>query len=884
MDDLLPPPVEADLAGLPFWRRAASRAVGLPAGAGLGYLLVGSPILLQASPNYFLGGTGLALAALTWLGLRSLAPLLLAAFALALLQGYATEHALLIAVAELFGPTALALLFRPGASTKLRDSIAWLLLGGVLAALLTQTALLILHASQGGDGPALLRAAWPDLAGRVTATIALLLPLAWLARRARAGRYESSQWQELLDQSGGGCCEWNLSGTPSAVASTNWQRWVGEDRSWQVWLDKIHPLDRSSVQGQLQDLLHKPELQRVEATFRLRVLLGDWQDFRLQAQVLQRDGRGRAQRLLCLLHDVAWQRSSEERQRLSAHLFQQLHEGLAVVDPQWQLVDANPSYCHILRVEREQLLKRVALPLTSAVLLDSGHDPAAVRESLRSLGLWRGLVRLRRGDGDICALQLSLTTVDEASGPPRYHVLTVSDGRSQRRPDAQAGQDELTGLPNHRELLRLLDEAMQTSQREGFMLCVCCLDLDGFRQLNERHGQAGGDQLIHQVAQRLQGALRSAPQWRDLMARLDGDEFALILRCRSQDEAQRALERLLNVLRAPHVLPGSNAPLTLTASIGATLYPLDSSDGETLVRHATQALHRVKRHGRDAAEFFDTEKRARKEAQALALLRMQEALDAQELRLYYQPKVDMRRAKVLGMEALLRWQHPERGLLAPAHFLPVLEGTGLGVRIGDWVIEQALKQSAQWLAAGLRLDVSVNVSARHLQSPDFGQRLQELLGRHDPLVAHHLMLEVLESAALADVDATHALLQRCRRLGVRFALDDFGTGYANLTYLKRLPVDVLKIDRSFVQNMLADEQDRAIVEGVVKLARSFSCGVIAEGVESPAHAQALMKLGCDEGQGSGIASAMPAEEVAAWVQGFVRGGWPGPVRQPVTVD
>ncbi|MFH7043046.1 putative bifunctional diguanylate cyclase/phosphodiesterase [Paucibacter sp. JuS9] len=263
---------------------------------------------------------------------------------------------------------------------------------------------------------------------------------------------------------------------------------------------------------------------------------------------------------------------------------------------------------------------------------------------------------------------------------------------------------------------------------------------------------------------------------------------------------------------------------------------------------------------------------------------MQEALDSQELRLYYQPKVDMRHAKVLGVEALLRWQHPQRGLLAPAHFLPLLEGTGLGVRVGDWVIEQALKQSAAWLGLGLRLDVSVNVAARHLQSADFGQRLQELLGRHDPLVAHHLTLEVLESAALADVDATHALLQRCRRLGVRSALDDFGTGYANLTYLKRLPVDVLKIDRSFVQSMLADEQDRAIVEGVIKLAQSFGCGVIAEGVESPAHAQALLKLGCTQGQGSGIASPMPADEVAAWVQGFVRGGWPGPVRQPITVD
>lgn len=724
------------------------------------------------------------------------------------------------------------------------------------------------------------------LLSNVLALAALALPILWLAVRLRQLRRDQQCWHELADQAGSASCEWDLpSGTQQASAL--WQDWAGTQGDWLDWLERCHPLDRSAALVALQDLQQQPGKDRLSLVLRLRAASAEWQDFRLHLQVLQRDRQGRAQRLRAWLQNIAWERSSEERQRLATHLFQHLHEGLAVVDPQLNVVDVNPSYCRLLKTKREHLLKLPALPVTSSVLADAGHDLAALREALRLDGLWQGLVRVRRGDGELCAFQVTLASVDEAQGPTRYHVLTLADSHSLQRPDElaqQARHDPLTGLPNHGELLRLLEDALPLSQREGFMLCVCCLDLDGFRQLNERHGQAGGDQLIHQVALRLRGALRGAPQWRDRLARLDGDEFALILRCSSQEEAERALERLLNVLRAPHVLPGSSTPLSLTASIGATLYPLDPSDGETLVRHATQALHQVKRNGRDAARFFDTEKRARKEAQALALARMQEALDSQELLLYYQPKVDMRQARVLGMEALLRWQHPQRGLLAPAHFLPLLEGTGLGVRVGDWVIEQALKQSAAWLALGLRLDVSVNVAARHLQSADFGQRLQELLGRHDPLVAHHLTLEVLESAALADVDATHALLQRCRRLGVRSALDDFGTGYANLTYLKRLPVDVLKIDRSFVQSMLADEQDRAIVEGVIKLAQSFGCGVIAEGVESPAHAQALLKLGCNQGQGSGIASPMPAEEVAAWVQGFVRGGWPGPVRQPVTVD
>ncbi|MEH0165076.1 putative bifunctional diguanylate cyclase/phosphodiesterase [Roseateles microcysteis] len=859
---------------------------------GLAYFLAGLPTILASPAGHeYLIGTGLALAGLSLVGPRLLPALFCASLLLGLLGNLPLQWAFFQAIAELLGPGLGAMLLRqmPWRSLdRWSGRLAFLVFGVALPPLLSSLGLLALRSLSEPVAPDILSGSlWLGVAGRALGVLGLGLPILWLGRRYQQSQLEQLAWQGLTDQTSSGTCEWDLQ-TGHKQASANWQAWAGAEGDWLGWLEHSHPLDRSAILASLQELQTQPGKESFDTTLRLRIKPGgEWRDFRLHLQVLRRDRHGKAERLRTLLHDVDWERSSAERQRLATHLFQHLNEGLAVVDPQFMVVDVNPSYCRMLRAERERLLKQPALPLSSAVLGDAGHDLAVVRETLRATGLWQGQIRVRRSDGELCAFQLTLSSVQEAAGPARYHVLTLADSRSQPLPDElaqQARQDHLTGLPTHRELLHMLEEALPLSQREGFMLCVCCVDLDGFRQLNERHGQAAGDQLIHQVAQRLLHALRSAPQWRDLLARLNGDEFALVLRCRNQEEAQLALERLLNVLRAPHVLPGSSAPLSLTASIGATLYPLDPSDGETLLRHATQALHQVKRNGRDAARFFDTEKRARKEAQALALARMQEALDSQELRLYYQPKVDMRHAKVLGVEALLRWQHPQRGLLAPAHFLPLLEGTGLGVRVGDWVIEQALKQSAAWLGLGLRLDVSVNVAARHLQSADFGQRLQELLGRHDPLVAHHLTLEVLESAALADVDATHALLQRCRRLGVRSALDDFGTGYANLTYLKRLPVDVLKIDRSFVQSMLADEQDRAIVEGVIKLAQSFGCGVIAEGVESPAHAQALLKLGCTQGQGSGIASPMPADEVAAWVQGFVRGGWPGPVRQPITVD
>jgi EAL domain-containing protein (putative c-di-GMP-specific phosphodiesterase class I) len=306
----------------------------------------------------------------------------------------------------------------------------------------------------------------------------------------------------------------------------------------------------------------------------------------------------------------------------------------------------------------------------------------------------------------------------------------------------------------------------------------------------------------------------------------------------------------------------------VTASMGATVYPIDRSDADTLLRHADHAMYGAKQSGRNGYLFFDPEHRRRTEERVMAIGRVQEALDQHEFLLHYQPKVDMRSGRVLGFEALLRWEHPTQGMIAPLQFLPLIENTGLSSRIGDWVIAQALDHLSQWRRNGLDFSVSVNVSARHLQEPDFALRLSELLARHREPLATHLEIEMLETAAHADIETTSALLARCQAIGVRFALDDFGTGYSTLTYLKRLPVDVLKIDRSFVHHMLEDSQDRAIVEGVIGLARTFNCTVVAEGVESPAQARTLLDLGCDIGQGTGIAAPMPAEQVAQWVRDY----------------
>ena len=309
-------------------------------------------------------------------------------------------------------------------------------------------------------------------------------------------------------------------------------------------------------------------------------------------------------------------------------------------------------------------------------------------------------------------------------------------------------------------------------------------------------------------------------------------------------------------------------PVTVTASIGATVFPLDDADAETLLRHADHAMYGAKQAGRNGYLFFDAEHDRRAEARFVALGRVQEALDANEFRLHFQPKVDMRTGTVLGVEALLRWKHPEQGLIPPAQFLPLIENTGLSVSVGNWVLLHGIEQLAHWMRLGLDITLSINISARHLQEPLFAQHLAGLLSKYQTPVAQNLIIEVLETAALADVDYTCDLMEECRALGVRFALDDFGTGYSTFTYLKRLPLDLLKIDRSFVHNMLNDKQDMAIVEGVVGLSETFGCTVVAEGIESAEQAKVLIDLGCYVGQGNGIAEAMPVDDVYAWVRNY----------------
>lgn len=677
------------------------------------------------------------------------------------------------------------------------------------------------------------------------------------------------RWQLALDGSNTGVGDWDMR-SGRMFFSRRLKALLGYQpeeitNTYGEWTSRLHPEDRARLNEALQR--HASGLApAVRTEYRMRCKDGSWKWFEVQGRVVERDEHGAPLRFVGAASDVSERHAAEERWRLAASLFEHLHEGLLITDAEHRILHVNPAYLRMSGYSRVELVGTMP-----ALLQPPTAEQLAARApmwaSLKTQGSWRGETTDHRKNGEPYPQQVTISAVRANDDQISHHVLVVSDITQARRHRAQLEQqarfDTLTQLPNRGYLAQLLRETLAQADRDGHLLAVCYLDLDHFKPVNDQLGHQAGDRLLRELASRLLAAVRGG----DVVARLGGDEFVLLLRARSVDEAKMALERVLEVISRPYML-GRAAPRSLTASIGATVYPIDRADADTLLRHADHAMYGAKQAGRGRVLFFDPERAREATAQREAVERIEAALAANELLLHYQPKVDMKHGRVLGVEALLRWRHPQQGLLPPGDFLPLTEPAEFAVRLGDWVLRQAIDQLAAWHRLGLDLSVSVNITGKHLQDPHFAQRLGELLDRRPTALARRLTLEVLETTALADVSFTSGVMEQCRALGVRFALDDFGTGYSPLTYLKRLPVDVLKIDRSFIHNMLGDAGDLAIVEGVIGLSRTFGCSIVAEGVESAEQAQRLVKLGCMIGQGYGIASPMPAEAVPAWIDGY----------------
>jgi diguanylate cyclase (GGDEF)-like protein/PAS domain S-box-containing protein len=580
-------------------------------------------------------------------------------------------------------------------------------------------------------------------------------------------------------------------------------------------------------------------------------------------------GLDRARRSLEVAHREVSQRYAaqlvaEKQLKLHATAFNSAHDGITLTDAKGAILDVNPAFSRITGFERSEVIGR-----NPRVLKSGRHDPefyAAMWRSIKETGNWRGEIWNRNKYGEVYPELLSISAVHDETGPLTHHVAVFADIRRIKDQEKQLTQmayyDALTELPNRALLADRLVQAIAQTRRSQTLMAICYLDLDGFKPINDTWGHEAGDKVLVEIARRLKETLRGG----DSVARLGGDEFVLLLSAlNNPKECDDAVQRILNQIALPlHFLP---EPVALSASIGVTLFPGDDADPDTLLRHADQAMYQAKQAGKNRHHIFDAEQDRFARSRHDRVARIRQALEDREFLLYYQPKVNMRQGQVVGAEALIRWNHPERGIVPPAEFLPLIEDDDLIKLVGDWVIETALMQMEVWHAAGLILPVSVNVAGKQLQSPAFVEKLKVALFLH-PAVARQLELEVLETAALEDVVKTARVIDECRALGVQFSLDDFGTGYSSLTYLKRLPAETIKIDQSFVRDILSDCNNLVIVQGVIGLANAFQRKVIAEGVETAEHGRLLMQLHCDQAQGYGIAKPMPAERVADWVKAW----------------
>jgi diguanylate cyclase len=428
--------------------------------------------------------------------------------------------------------------------------------------------------------------------------------------------------------------------------------------------------------------------------------------------------------------------------------------------------------------------------------------------------------------------------------------------------EARTITDDLTGLANRLSITQYLTEHLQTARIRHSQIVVVFIDLDGFKAINDHYGHLVGDQVLKAVGQRLVGSLRKS----DLVARFGGDEFVVLLE-HSKSESKKnemMIVRLLQKLRAPFQINGHI--LSVSASAGATVYPqADAVEPEQLIRQADQAMYKSKLAGKDQVSWFDPKWEATQRTFHELISQIRTGMKEEQFIMHYQPKVNLVTGAVVGVEALIRWQHPDRGLLNPMDFLPHIDSDHIEQELGDWVMESALRQAGKWRQNGLMLPVSVNVSAFYLMEEKFLDRLLALLNKYPDVPATHLELELLESSAIDDSRNIASVAGVCQRMGIKIALDDFGTGYSTLSHLRNLSVDVLKIDRSYVQDMLTNQSNIAIIKGIIGFAKAFNCQIIAEGIETEAQLAALVDLGCHYGQGYYLARPMPAESIDLWM-------------------
>lgn len=700
----------------------------------------------------------------------------------------------------------------------------------------------------------------------------------------------------IINATGVGIWDWQVQ-TGELAFNQRWAEIIGfavdelQPMSVKTWEHGVHPEDLPKA----KDLLEKHwrgELELYEVEFRMRHKRGHYVWVLASGKVIEWEEGGQPKRMLGSHQDVT-ERKNRERERIIANQLLQESQKIAKVGG-WELnletgllywtdetyrihetspeefdpsVDAGVDY--FLPDSRD----KISQALDQAINHCQGYDLEL--ETLTTKGRKidvRTTCNVTVKDGKATRLTGIFQDISDHKNIQRKLELSnLNLEQANGALQLSAHYDALTELPNRILLSDRMQQAMTKCSRHHQIVAIAFIDLDGFKFINDTYGHSAGDQFLREIAHHLKNCLREG----DTLARIGGDEFvAVIDELNGVDSSHAILSRLLEAATTDLYIDGEL--LKVTASIGVTFYPQKNCSPDQLLRQADQAMYKAKQLGKNRKHIFDIEKDVAIKSRNEELDRLRTALEEDEFILFHQPKIDLQSHEVIGMEALIRWQHPEKGILPPAAFLPVIEQDSLIIELGEWVMTSALKQLDEWRVNKMEMPISVNISPLQLQDSDFVLRLEKMLKEFPLVNPKNLELEILESSALKDITMVSGVIHDCNKLGVKFSIDDFGTGYSSLTYLKRLPAEYLKIDQSFVIDMLGDENNRAIIQGIIELAKAFNLKVIAEGVETPAHGEVLISLGCYLAQGYGIAKPMPATVIPQWME-----KWQG---NPVLVD
>ena len=562
------------------------------------------------------------------------------------------------------------------------------------------------------------------------------------------------------------------------------------------------------------------------------------------------------------IRDITRRKLTEENLRLAANVFEGSSEAILIADSEERIVSVNQAFTKATGYTLDEVKGK-----NPSILSSGQHDAEFYRVMWADInrdGFWQGEILERDKGGRIYPKWMSISTVKNESGVVTHYISISADiserKNAERDIQSLAYYDVLTRLPNRTLLHDRLGQLIATSHRDQHQFALLFLDLDRFKYVNDSMGHTVGDKLLQAVALRLQECVREG----DTVARIGGDEFVVLLRETDADDAARVATKILLILATPYDI--GDLQIATHASIGISIYPDNAHDIDTLIKYADVAMYRVKEEGRSNFQFYAPEMNFHADKLFSMEKDLRIALERNEFILHYQPQINLRYGRICGVEALIRWQHPEIGLITPSEFIPVAEETGQILPIGEWVLRTACEQLARWRKQGLPIfPIAVNLSTRQLRQPNLAKLVATVLAETG-LGAHDLELEITEGLMMGETEAAITFLNQMQELGVHLSVDDFGTGYSSLSYLKRLPLDKLKIDQSFVRDITTDENDAVIVRSIIGLGHQLNLQVIAEGVETVEQMNFLRSRGCDEIQGYYFSYPLPSDELAVFVK------------------